>query len=508
MHTHKDLRTLLLCALYAFVLLFFLSPDSYLRDLFGHFDSTWFFMCGKAWMNGMTPYVDFADSKGPLLWLIYGVGYLLSHHSYIGVFWISVVFYTATLFTAYKLSRLFLEPRPSALCVAILPLALFYYELHCEVIAEDYCYLFTTLSLYCLCRIIGDKSLPKRKLFLLSVTLGLCFAATLLIKWNYAGMIGSVMLVAFILSVWRRTIVPCLGGMVVGAAVLILPFLIYFLIFADLGVFVQEYFLNTFRTMDGRSSAFQVLFFGRLIFTKERLTIILFIGLLLFCWKRRNYAWLFVCFFIFRIGIGLALYKYYYSALMPFFLFLLIAVVGYIYSKWPLWLNRLTPALCILAVIGVITCDMKTINANFRHAKEDRETFYAAAYVMSQVEKPKVLFFNLCIGMGTPVDELPACRYWTRQLGATDQMLEEREQALKDRKADFVMMQSVLHATETVEEVSAKIEAQGYVPYVVVPFTPWNQTFTLYGRPGLKLPPEDFHVSQWDVWLKRNIFNI
>ena len=27
-------------------------------------------------MNGLTPYVDFTDSKGPLLWLIYGIGYL------------------------------------------------------------------------------------------------------------------------------------------------------------------------------------------------------------------------------------------------------------------------------------------------------------------------------------------------------------------------------------------------------------------------------------------------
>ena len=44
--------------------------------MYGHNDSAWFFMCGKAVMNGLTPYVDFTDSKGPLLWLIYGIGYL------------------------------------------------------------------------------------------------------------------------------------------------------------------------------------------------------------------------------------------------------------------------------------------------------------------------------------------------------------------------------------------------------------------------------------------------
>ena len=73
--------------------LFIISPDSYTHDLFFRIDTAWFFTCGKAWMNGMIPYIDFADSKGPLLWLIYGIGYLLSPHNYLGMFWLSVVLY-------------------------------------------------------------------------------------------------------------------------------------------------------------------------------------------------------------------------------------------------------------------------------------------------------------------------------------------------------------------------------------------------------------------------------
>lgn len=73
--------------LFSFFLLTFLSPDSFLTHLCTmREDSAWFFTAGKAWMEGMTPYIDFADSKGPLLWLIYGIGYLLSPTSYIGVF--------------------------------------------------------------------------------------------------------------------------------------------------------------------------------------------------------------------------------------------------------------------------------------------------------------------------------------------------------------------------------------------------------------------------------------
>ena len=70
-----EYRIYLSLLLYSFLILFIVSPDSYTHDLYSRCDSAWFFMCGKAWMNGLVPYVDFADSKGPLLWLIYGVGY-------------------------------------------------------------------------------------------------------------------------------------------------------------------------------------------------------------------------------------------------------------------------------------------------------------------------------------------------------------------------------------------------------------------------------------------------
>ena len=70
----KSIKQFVFFFVIAFAVLFLVSPDSYTHDLFDHMDSAWFFMCGKAWMNGMIPYVDFADSKGPLLWLIYGIG--------------------------------------------------------------------------------------------------------------------------------------------------------------------------------------------------------------------------------------------------------------------------------------------------------------------------------------------------------------------------------------------------------------------------------------------------
>lgn len=142
------LKSFLFIYIYSFFLLLLLSPDSYLYDLYHRCDSAWFFTCGKAWMNGQIPYVDFADSKGPLLWLIYGCGYLIHHYSYVGVFWMSSVFYATSLFFAYKLSKIFISTNSTIIVLALLPIFLFYKKYHYEVRAEDFCYPFIFASLY------------------------------------------------------------------------------------------------------------------------------------------------------------------------------------------------------------------------------------------------------------------------------------------------------------------------------------------------------------------------
>ena len=507
LRNHPSLRTLLLCALYAFVLLFFLSPDSYLRDLYYRCDSAIFFMCGKAWMNGMIPYVDFADSKGPLLWLIYGLGYLLNHHSYVGVFWISILFYTATLYIAYKLSRLFLEPRPAALCVALLPFVLFFFYWHFEVRAEDFCYPFVLFCLYTLCRVIKEEAIHRKTYIWLCIGMGISFMACLLMKWNIAAMIGCPMLCVFILSFKRKVWLLCLVSMVAGAVVLALPFVIYFLAFADIGAMIDEYFVNTLLTMHGKTNILDSLTFDRQMVIIEKLTFALLVGMLLFTWRYMRYFWLLLCYLIFRVGLGTAGVGWYYFAILtPFALFFIIAAVSFFFSKFPR-LEGYTTAWTALAILLTIGGDILHVNAIFKDASVVRQEFYQAEYIMSQVEKPKIFWHTAYeSGLGISAGSLPACRYWTRQNWATEEMDAAREEALRQRKPDFIPFFTKHPLEET--DGHAKFTALGYVPYITMHNLSGDLNCTLYGRPGLKLPPEDFHVSQWDVWLKRNIFGI
>ena len=57
-------------------------------------DGNAFFTMGKGMFNGKVPYKDLFEQKGPLLYFIYGIGYLISHDTFLGVYLLEVISYT------------------------------------------------------------------------------------------------------------------------------------------------------------------------------------------------------------------------------------------------------------------------------------------------------------------------------------------------------------------------------------------------------------------------------
>ena len=485
---------------YAFVLLFLLSPDSYIRDLWCRSDSATFFMCGKAWMNGMIPYVDFVDSKGPLLWLIYGIGYLLSHHSYVGVFWISIVFYAVTLFMAYKLCRLYADRNVSMVATALLPAFLFFWKFHYEVRSEDFCYPLIMISLYCICRILKYRDSSERAYLWLSAVVGACAMCVILIKYNYGAAMMSLMAVVLYMSIRHRRFKKSFVGMAAGFIIPALPFIICFLIYGNLGAFIHEYFLATFHTIEnGNDSLGASLPLGiKLKLIIRKLTLLILLGVIFFCYRYKAGYWLVGCHACFMLMVAMGnSFSYYASIFFPISILLILSIVDIILPKVKALHRR--PILCsIVCVAGVLAVDLPPVNRTYSQSEVTRQDFYTVEYIMSQVKNPKILCSGIDFGNGITVNSLPACRHWIYQIGATEEMKTMRRQAFRDGVADFVILDG--KGANDIDEVS--VLANGYVFYYKA------GDRSLYGRPGLRLPPADFHVSQWDVWLKRNIFGI
>ncbi len=431
--------------LLSFFLLMWLSPDSFLMAYWKpRCDSAWFFTCGKAWMEGMTPYVDFADSKGPLLWLIYGIGYLLSPTSYIGVFWLSVLAYTFTFSILWRTARLFTGRREAAFVLVMLSVLLFIRQIHCEVRAEDFCMPWICAGIYCTTRSLQHPSDTELKKY--AFWLGVSMAWCLLVKWNLFIMMGGMAIVVVIVALKRHCANTVAWGLV-GIILPLLPFVAYLMAkgcFADM---VREYFVNTFQITDNRSGmsmwlAFIVTNTTNLLTTLKTIgeTTIL-VGIALFCKRMRFSWWLLLPFIPFFLFIELkAPWCYYAATTIPFFVYLLSAFTN-IPSICSLLCRMPRPLYAaLLSAIFFIGIAYNThTNLLAFTAGEPPVEFTATEQILMRKPFCKIMFSNHEIGLGVRARALPACKYWALQNGAYEAMKEDRYQAIRERKPDFVI---------------------------------------------------------------------
>ncbi len=405
-------------------------------------------------MEGMTPYVDFADSKGPLLWLIYGIGYLLSPTSYIGVFWLSVLAYTVTFAIVWRTARLFVGRRESLLVLAVMPALMFYRGIHEEVVGEDFCMPWICIGIYCTCRaLMSPQGATVRKY---ALWLGVGMAWCLLIKWNLFVLMGGMALVVLGVSFGRKRADGLLFGML-GIASLTLPFVVYFLWNGNLMAMVQEYFVNTF-LITGRGddpgvdrTVLYTLFTNpkSVIFTVMLVGI--FAGAVLFCRCFRMAYWLLLAYVPFFLFLELEpSINHYFTIVTPFCIFVLLLIVHCCVR----WINR-CPQIVFAAIVACIFLCGTAYNTRWSRfvffPSEDQERWDEVQMVLRQKQYPRILVGARDHGYGILARALPACKYWALQLNASAEMKEERHQAIRARKPDFVLLVSKGNAMKEVE---------------------------------------------------------
>lgn len=114
----QALKDLLFCLISAFFILLVCSRSSPLYVFNNWDDANSYFTVGKGLMNGLLPYRDLYDQKGPYLYLVYGLAWLLSHRTFAGVFLLETVSLTAFLYYSNRIMRLYAG---RTACLALTP---------------------------------------------------------------------------------------------------------------------------------------------------------------------------------------------------------------------------------------------------------------------------------------------------------------------------------------------------------------------------------------------------
>jgi len=229
----KSLRktfVILYMLLGAFLIVTICSRSSFLYPFNNWNDANCFFTVGKSMFNGIVLYRDIYEQKGPLLYFIYGVGYLMSHTTFIGVFFIEVIFACVYMFALYKIARLYVGFIPS-LAISALSVAALYSSatFYFGGSAEELCLPFAAVPMYFLlqCFKNGDGKMAWYKMLIS----GFCAGCIFLIKYTILSF--AIMFVLFVIiefirrknysGIWKAALLY-LGG----AMIAFVPWIIYF----------------------------------------------------------------------------------------------------------------------------------------------------------------------------------------------------------------------------------------------------------------------------------------
>lgn len=238
----KKYQIIIYCFVLSFVVLLITSKNSFLYPLNDWVDANAFFTVGKGMMNGVVPYKDLFEQKGILLYLIYGIGYLISHKTFHGVFLIEVIFFSSFLYYLYKIVEMFLNKKYSFIILPIVSLFIttsfsFTHGGACE----EFCLVGFAITLYYFLRHFKVKEVSNKELILNGFIAG----CILLIKYTLLGFwFGFMMFIFFDLvrkKEYKKAIISCLWFLL-GMSLPIIISLGYFIVTGSLKDFIECYF--------------------------------------------------------------------------------------------------------------------------------------------------------------------------------------------------------------------------------------------------------------------------
>lgn len=487
-------RELILLWSFAIVIDFIMANDSYTHELFKHYDEAWFYMCGKAWMNGYVPYVDFADSKGPLLWLIYGLGYILSPTTYVGVWWLSIPVYLFCFTYCYKTALLFTDRRHTMLATMMMCVP-YFTGFHFEMRCEDWCQPAVIYGIYRLSMAIKDpdSALRRRPAFIL----GACITACLMIKWTIAAMTLTLPFAIACIAASRQGFRRYATASIAGMATAITPFAAIFLHYGNFGDFIREYFINTTATMN--SQGFSYVHELILLFTTMRIAaVLMFAGtfIVIFKYGRRGW-WMAGCALAFVLLAAYHDHSMYYQAVTNSFAIFCAISAALWFKKifGPATKAGITVSAFILIVL--MSAYAYRLHPSFIFS-ERPETFYHACRIIDrggEINAPKVLNYKQReTGVGINANTLPATKYWASQGGATDEMEQDQDKAIHNRLPDFII-------TNKWHINSRIFPENGYK--MLTEFIEYDDTLFIFSRHEIPVPDSIFHPSIPSRLLKR-----
>lgn len=245
----KGSYLIFLFLLFSFIVCFFNTLNSPFYLFNEWCDPQIYFSIGKGIFNGKVPYKDLFDHKGPLIYFIYGIGYLVSNTSLLGIYLIQSCFWFLSILFAYRTAKLFLSDT-SSFIIALLYTTILYSKSGAGGSADEFIVPVITISFYYFLSYFNSNYQSPKGLYKIMLIQGFTFAFAFFVKFSVC-VFWAPLILAICYRIYTekkyKQIVFCFMYFMVGFIILAFPFLLYFLLNNAFADFIFAYF--TFNSM-------------------------------------------------------------------------------------------------------------------------------------------------------------------------------------------------------------------------------------------------------------------
>ena len=246
LHAKGEAFWILTSAALSFVFLLIASKSSPIYPMNDWVDMHCFFTVGRGWHEGMIPYRDLVEQKGPLLYAAYALIAAISSGSFVGVFALEVVTFALFLWLSSKILRMAVN-NPALISIGLIMMTA------CIVLSKAFCHggsleettMFLPMySLYAILRAQKEKRLLlSREALIHGVCAGICLMTKYTICGFYLGLALAVIL-WYLLEKEGRALLNVIGSFLSGVFLVVGITALYFAANGALDDLWKCYFYN------------------------------------------------------------------------------------------------------------------------------------------------------------------------------------------------------------------------------------------------------------------------
>lgn len=420
------------------------------------------FTMGKSMMHGKILYKDIFNQKGPLIYTMHGIAYLLSNKSFIGVFYFEVLFFTIFLFFSFKLFRIYLSKKHSLLGVPVISFLIINNESFSHGDSpEQFCVTFLMISLYYLIKHLNSKynNPMDPKVIILN---GFIAGCVLWMKYSLLGFWIGWILVITIVSIKKKNyknIIYLNLYFILGIMFATIPFIIYFGANNALYEWFDSYFLVNLDQYSQHST-----FWKKFIFIIKKsgsglkrdilFAIISLFGIFMVLfsnfyfkniWKKVYLLLPFVLLVI-TIYSGGRSYIYYFLLISPISIFGIINLMKLLKNKW---LNQFIDTKKSYVHTSILTFILLIYTLLFNHNTDmiwvDKSNLiqFSFAKIINKSPNPTLLNYgSLDVGLFTTTGIIPNIKFYQKQNIEYHRFpinMDEQNRYLEEQLVEFVV---------------------------------------------------------------------